>query len=448
MTRQMHLGLFLLGTGNHPAGWRLPGSYDSFQNLATVQAIARAAERGKFDMIFMSDHLHADPKAHPSFIVRFEPLTMLAAVATATTHIGLGATVLTTYSDPFTVARMFASLDHISGGRAAWNVVTTMHPAAAANFGTKHPEHSRRYEMAGEFVYVVLGLWGCWDEDAIVADRSSGIYVDASKIRSLDHEGTFFKVKGPLHIGRTPQGRPIVLQAGGSEPGLALGARTADVMFAVVQDITEAKKGYAALKAKLPLFGRSAEDVKVLPGVMPVIGRTDKEAYEILASLQGNTATGVAMAVLSERLGRDMSGYDLDGPIPELSLADSSHSFARVLLSKARRDGMTLRDLYHLTAAARGHWVLCGGPETIADTLELWFEERAADGFILMPPYFPGALDDFVDLVVPILQNCGLFRRDYNGTMLRDHLGLPRPAMPTARPRPDARAVEQRAATA
>jgi FMN-dependent oxidoreductase (nitrilotriacetate monooxygenase family) len=426
----MHLGLFLQGTGVHPAGWRMPGAYDSFQDLGFVQSIARIAERGKFDIIFMSDHLHADPRAHPSFIVRFEPLTMLAALATTTTHIGLGATVSTTYSDPFSVARVFASLDHISKGRAAWNLVTTMHAGAATNFGTSHPDHSLRYERAGEFIDVVQGLWDCWDDDAIVADRASGIYVDPSKIRSLDHDGPFFKVKGPLHIGRTPQGRPIVLQAGGSELGLMLGARTADVMFSVVQDFDEARAAYRALKDKVPQFGRAPEQVKLLAGVMPIVARTDREAFDLLQTLQGQTPAGVAMAVLSERLGRDMSGYDLDGPIPELPLADTSHAFSRVLLSKARRDNMTLRDLYNLNAAARGHWVLCGGPTTIADTLQHWFENGAADGFIVMPPFFPAGFEDFVDLVVPILQQRGLFRHDYAGNTLRDHLGIARPAMP------------------
>lgn len=428
MPRQMHLGLFLQGTGVHPAGWRIPGAYDSFQNLDFVTAIARSAERGKFDMIFMSDHLHADPRAHPSFIVRFEPTTMLAALATATTHIGLGATVSTTYSDPFSVARVFASLDHLSKGRAAWNLVTTMHAGAATNFGTAHPDHSQRYERASEFIDVVLGLWDCWDDDAIVADRASGLYVDPEKIHTLDHEGHFFKVKGPLHIGRTPQGRPIVLQAGGSEQGVALGARTADVMFSVVQDFDEAKAAYGALKQKTREIGRPDGEVKLLPGVMPIIGRTDREALDLLQQLQGETSAGTAMAVLSERLGHDMSGYDLDGPVPDLPLASTSHAFSRVLLSKARRENMTLRDLYNLNAAARGHWVLCGSPETVANTLQMWFEGGAADGFIVMPTHFPAGFDDFIDGVVPILQERGLFRREYDGTTLRDHLGLTRPA--------------------
>lgn len=429
MNRQMHLGLFLLGTGSHAAGWRMPGAVDSFQDFAAIQRIGRTAERGLFDLIFMGDNLNADLGAHPSYTLRLEPLTMLAALSTSTTHIGLGATVSTTYSDPFSVARMFASLDHLSGGRAAWNAVTTSNAAVAANFGTVHPDHARRYEMAGEFLDVVKGLWDCWDDDAIVADKAGGLYIDPAKVRALDHEGAFFKVKGPVNIGRAPQGHPVVLQAGGSEPGMNLAARTADVVFSVVQDLEEAKAAYASLKNRLPNFGRRADQVTVLPGVMPVVGRTDREARDKLNTLQGFIGGGNALGILSERFGVDFSTYDLDAPVPELPLADTYHSFTRVLLAKARRERMSLRDLYSLTAAARGHWVLCGSPQTIADTLQQWFEEGAADGFNVMPPYFHEGFEDFVDLVVPILQERGLFRSRYAGRTLRDHFGLERPGV-------------------
>jgi FMN-dependent oxidoreductase (nitrilotriacetate monooxygenase family) len=430
MNRQMHLGLFILGTGSHVAGWRYPGAVDSFQDFPSIQEIGRTAERGKFDMIFMGDNLYADPGAHPSYTLRLEPMTMLAALATTTSRIGLGATVSTTYSDPFSVARVFASLDHISNGRAAWNAVTTANPATAANFGTVHPDHARRYEMAGEFLDVVKGLWDGWADDAIVADRKSGLYIDPAKLRSIDHEGTFFKVKGPVNIGRCPQGHPVVLQAGGSDAGQALAARTADVVFSVVQDMDESKAGYASLKKRLPAFGRSAEDITVLPGVMPIVGRTEKEAFEKLNTLQSFISESNAIAILSDRFGQDMSAYDLDGPIPDIALPDSYHSFAKVMLAKARRENMTLRDIYNLTAAARGHWVLSGSAESIADSLQQWFDEYAADGFNVMPPYFHEGFEDFVHLVVPILQERGLFRTDYNGTTLRDHLGLKRPKNP------------------
>lgn len=429
MTRKIHLGLFLLGTGSHVAGWRMPGAMDSFQDIDMVKQIAVEAERGLFDLIFMGDNLHADPAAHPSYTARLEPLTLLSAVAGATKHIGLGATVSTTYSDPFTVARVFSSLDHLSGGRAAWNAVTTANPTAAANFGTLHPDHSKRYEIAEEFLTVVRGLWDCWADDAIVADRETGLYIDPAKVRSLNHEGAHFKVKGPLNIGRSPQGQPIVLQAGGSGPGQELAAKSADVVFSVTQDLDEARAFYRSLKDRLAKYGRAEGSMVVLPGVMPIVGRTEREAHDKLAQLQGFISETNALSLLSDRFGIDMSVYDLDGPIPEdLAPSDSYHAFAKVMLGKARRENMRLRDIYNLMAAARGHWVLCGTPEYIADTLETWFTTAAADGFNVMPSHFPEGLTDFIDMVVPILQERGLYRTEYEGKTLRDRMGFERPA--------------------
>lgn len=425
--RRMHLGLFILGTGSHIAGWRYPGAVDSFQDLDAIVRIARTAERGLFDLIFMGDNLYADAGAHPSYTLRLEPLTMMAALAMATRHIGLGATASTTYGDPFTTARAFASIDHISRGRAAWNAVTTGNPTTGANFGTLHPDHARRYERAEEFVDVVRKLWDAWADDALVADRASGLYLDPAKMKPIEHDGAFFKVKGPLNIGRAPQGRPIILQAGGSEPGQALAARTADVVFTVTQDKEESRQGYASMKARLPAFGRSPDELAILPGVMPVVGRTDKDAYEKLHVLQSFLSATNGLQLLSDRLGADMTPYDLDGPIPDLPDPEGTKTFARVILAKAKRDGMRLRDLYNLNSASRGHWVLPGSPETIADTLEDWFVERAADGFNVMPPYFHEGFEDFVDGVVPILQERGLFRTEYEGPTLRDQLGLARP---------------------
>jgi FMN-dependent oxidoreductase (nitrilotriacetate monooxygenase family) len=428
MTRKIHFGLFLLGTGSHVAGWRMPGAIDSFQNIDQVRAIAQDAERGLFDMIFMGDNLHADPAAHPSYTARLEPLTLLSAIAGATKHIGLGATVSTTYSDPFTVARVFASLDHLSGGRAAWNAVTTANPTAAANFGTIHPDHAKRYEIAEEFLTVVRGLWDCWADDAIAADRETGLYIDPAKVRCLDHEGAHFKVKGPLNIGRAPQGQPIILQAGGSGPGQELAAKSADVVFSVTQDLDEARNFYRSVKDRLPNYGRTEDSMVVLPGVMPIVGRTEREAHDKLAALQGFVSETNALSLLSDRFGIDMSVYDLDGPVPtDLKPSDNYHAFAKVMLDKARREDMRLRDVYNLMAAARGHWVLCGTPEHIADTLETWFTTGAADGFNVMPSHFPDGLTDFVDMVVPILQHRGLYRTEYEGTTLRDRMGLKRP---------------------
>jgi FMN-dependent oxidoreductase (nitrilotriacetate monooxygenase family) len=294
----------------------------------------------------------------------------------------------------------------------------------------EHPNHAVRYERAGEFIDVVTKLWDAWADDALVADRQTGVYIDPQKLRSIDHAGTFFKVKGPLNIGRAPQGRPVVLQAGGSEPGQVLAARTADVVFSVTQDLDDAKAAYASVKNRLPAYGRSADELTILPGVMPVVSRTDREARDKLNTLQGFLNATNGLQLLSDRLGQDMTAYDLDGPVPDLPLTEGSQAFARAILAKARRDGMTLRDLYNLNSAARGHWVLCGSPTTIADTLEKWFTERAADGFNIMPPYFHEGFEDFVDLVVPELQQRGLFRHDYEGETLRDHLGLRRPERP------------------
>jgi FMN-dependent oxidoreductase (nitrilotriacetate monooxygenase family) len=428
MDRSIHFGVFVLGTGNHTAGWRYPGADDNFQNLAVVQRIAAIAERGLFDLLFVGDGLAANLGNHPSYTVRLEPLTMLAAIAMSTKHVGLGATMSTTYSDPFTVARVFSSLDHISGGRAAWNAVTTASSASGGNFGRVHPDHEQRYAIAEEFIEVVRGLWDCWDDDAIVRDRKTGRYIDTTKVRSLDHQGKFFSVKGPLNGGRSPQGQPIILQAGGSERGQSLAARTADVVFSVVQDFDEARLAYAGLKERVRGFGRNPDEVSILPGVMPIVGRTDAQAREILNTLQGYVDSTEGLAMLSARLGQNMAGRSLDGPVTDIPLPDTSHGFARAILSKARRENMTLRDVYNLTAAARGHWVLCGSPQTIADTLERWFLEGAADGFNVMPAYFPGAFDDFVDLVVPELQRRGIYRKAYAGATLRDHFGLRRPA--------------------
>jgi FMN-dependent oxidoreductase (nitrilotriacetate monooxygenase family) len=429
MTRQIHLGVFVLGTGNHLAGWRYPGAFDTFQSLPMLQAIARTAERGKFDLLFFGDNPSLRANMHPSYMVRPDPLLILAALAATTTHVGLGATASTTYCEPYTIARAFASLDHLSGGRAAWNAVTTSGDAAAGNFGRTHPAHDDRYEIAEEFVDVVRGLWDCWDDDAIVIDRATGQYLDWNRIHPLEHRGKHFSVNGPLNVGRSPQGHPVILQAGGSERGQELAARTADIVFTVVQDLQEAKASYASFKARLPRFGRSAAEVCIMPGVMPVVGRTEAEAREMLNQLQSYVDDASGIGTLAGRLGTDLSGYDFDDPVPDLPLPDTSHGFARALLGKARRENMTLRDLYNLTAAARGHLVVCGTPAMIADTLEQWFAEEAADGFNILPAYFPGAFDAFVDLVVPELQKRGLYRRDYAGSMLRDHLGLTRPAV-------------------
>ncbi|MGH7031555.1 MAG: LLM class flavin-dependent oxidoreductase [Stellaceae bacterium] len=433
--RQMHLGVFVLGTGNHSAGWRYPGAAVSNLDLSVTREIARIAERGKFDLLFISDGLVMDPGDHPSFLCRFEPTTLISVLSAATRHLGLGATVSTSFGEPYHVARAFASIDHISNGRAAWNVVTSSTAKAALNFSReRHMEHDLRYEVANEFVDVVNGLWDCWDDDAILADKSSGAYIDPTKVRPLNHKGRFFQIQGPMNIARCPQGRPVIIQAGGSPAGLDIAARTADVVFSVVQQLESAKSAYADLKGRLARYGRPPEAVAVLPGVMPIIGETDADARDKLSLLQSWLSPTNAAVLVSGRIGYDVSGYPLDGPVPPPPPSEGGHTFSRVLFEAARRDNMTLRDLYNLTAAARGHWVVSGTPHRIADILEEWFVEGAADGFNILPPYFPGAFADFVDLVVPELQRRGLYRREYRGMTLRDHLGLARiPALADGR---------------
>ena len=287
----------------------------------------------------------------------------------------------------------------------------------------RHYEHDKRYEIASEFVDVVRGLWNTWDDGAVVKCKQTGVYVDPAKVRTLDHKGRYFQVRGPLNIERSAYGDPLIIQAGGSEPGQELSARTADIVFSVVNgDTAEAKAAYDGLKSRLAKHGRAPGDMAILPGVMPIIGRTDAEAKAQLDRLQSWLTPTNALTLVSHRIGHDISGYPLDGPIPELPPSNNSQSFARTLLDLARREKMTLRDLYNITAAARGHWVICGTPKRIADTLEEWFLAGLADGFMILPAYFPGAFDDFVDLVVPELQRRGLFRTEYAGSTLRDHL--------------------------
>jgi FMN-dependent oxidoreductase (nitrilotriacetate monooxygenase family) len=366
-----------------------------------------------------------DPTDHPSFLCRFEPTTLITALSQTTTHIGLGATVSTSFNEPFNVARMFGSIDHLSAGRAAWNVVTSSNAKAAQNFNLEeHLDHELRYARAEEFVDVVRGLWDCWDDGAIVADPATGQFVDADKVRPLDHKGRFFKVRGPINMARCPQGHPVIVQAGGSPSGLELAARTADVVFSVVQELEPAKAAYADLKGRMAKYGRAPDEIAVLPGVMPIVGETDAEARAKLEKLQSFISPTNALTLVASRIGYDVSGHDLDGPVPPPPPFQGSRTFTSVLYEMAKRENMTLRDLYNLTAAARGHWVTVGTPRKIADTLEQWFVEKAADGFNILPAYFPGGFADFVDEVIPELQRRGLFRHDYEGITLRDHFGL------------------------
>jgi N-acetyl-S-(2-succino)cysteine monooxygenase len=428
LKRQMHLGVFWLGTGNHTAGWRYEGAATSNNSWPVVAAGAQTAERGKLDLFFVSDSLVMDPGDHPSFVSRFEPTTLIGSLSAVTRHVGLGATVSTSFSEPFNVARAFGTLQHLSGGRAAWNVVTSSHNAAAQNFGRERlDEHDLRYEIADEFVDVVKGLWDTWDEGAIVPDKATGTFLDKSKVHPLDHKGRFYSVKGPLNIDRCAHGHPLIIQAGGSPPGQELSARTADIVFSVVNgDKLSAKAAYDGLKQRTIKYGRAPDDIAILPGVMPIIDETNEKAKEQLDQLQSWLTPTNALSLVSQRIGYDISGYPLDGPIPDFpEPTERGRAFSSTLLEMARREKMTLRDLYNVTAAARGHWVIYGTPQRIADIFEEWFTAELADGFIIMPAYFPGAFEDFVELVVPELQRRDLFRKNYLGSTLRDHLGLP-----------------------
>jgi FMN-dependent oxidoreductase (nitrilotriacetate monooxygenase family) len=426
--RQIHLGLFLQGAGHHVAGWRHPDAEAGSENLDLLQRLAATAERAKFDLLFLADGLTSGSDAHPSMVARFEPLTLLSALAMKTTRLGLAATASTTYGEPFHIARVFASLDHLSRGRAGWNVVTTSYARTAANFGARHPEHDERYAIAEEFVDVVKGLWDSWDDGAFPKDKAAGVYADASKLHILDHTGKYFSVKGPLNASRPPQGHPIIIQAGSSGPGQDLAARNADIVFTAQQSIEEAQSFYKSQKERVAAHGRDADSLAIMPGFLPVIGDTFAEARDKLALLDGWTDPTNAMPLLVERLGHDLSGYDLDGPLPELPVSDQLQSRAKLLTDLAKRENLTIRQLALRVAAGRGHHIILGTPVEIADRMQLWFEERAADGFNVMPPYFPGGLDDFCNKVVPILQERGLFRTEYEGTTLRDHLGIARPA--------------------
>ncbi|WP_027281237.1 LLM class flavin-dependent oxidoreductase [Roseomonas gilardii] len=429
MTRQMHLGVFVQAAGHHVSGWRLPGAEAGAENLDLLQRIAKTAERGLFDIFFLADGLTSGADAHPSTVVRFEPLTLLAALAMTTSHIGLAATASTTYGEPYQTARVFASLDHLSGGRAAWNVVTTSYARSAANFTRgSHPEHDARYEIAEEFVDICKGLWDSWSDGAIRMDKESGVFADPSRMHVLDHKGKHFSVRGPLNASRPPQGHPIIIQAGSSGPGQDLAARSADVVFTAQGDLGEAQAFYRSLKGRLAQYGRPPEAIAVMPGVFTVIGRDRAEAEENYNRLRAVTDLNGALALLSDRLGHDVRGLDLDAPLPDLPISDQLRSRAELLTALARRENMTVRELALHAGMARGHGVVRGTPEEIADRLQEWFEGEAADGFNIMPPWFPGQFDLFVDHVVPVLQRRGLFRTGYAGRTLRENLGLPRPA--------------------
>lgn len=435
MARQIRLGAFLPGGGQHVAAWRHPDQpADGATNFEFHKQLALSAERGLFDAYFLADGLAVSfgggTEGGNAKVAGFEPVTLFSALAPLTTNIGFIATASTTYEEPYNLARKFASLDLISGGRAGWNVVTTATEAAAHNFNldVQHP-HAFRYRRASEHVEVVKKLWDSFEDDAFIRDRETGRFFDTDKLHYADHRGQHFKVKGPLNVPRSPQGHPVIVQAGQSEDGRGLAAQTAEVIFTAHQNIGTAQEFYRDIKSRARGLGRNPDHVLVMPGVSPFVGRTEQEARDKYERLTGLILEEDGVALLNALTGGtlDLTGYDLDGPLPPAPPTEGMKSRQALIRQIADENGFSIRQLYQWVASARGHFTIVGTPVQIADTLQEWFENEAADGFNILPPWLPTGLDDFVDLVIPELQRRGLFRTAYESRTLRENLGLPFP---------------------
>lgn len=435
--RSMKISVFLTADGNyHMAGWRLPGSYtDSGCNIHRWVELARTIERGKLDMLFIADGSGVggtddmETLSYTSRIDRMDPITILSALAMTTRNIGLVATISTTYHQPFNLARAVASLDHVSGGRAGWNIVTSANKDDALNFNLDaHIPHSERYERAEEFVDVVRGLWDSYDEDAFPRDKITGRYMDPRRVHILNHKGKYFSVRGPLNVARPPQGHPVLLQAGSSEAGMNLSARTADVVFTSQSSVSGAQAFYENVKSRCDRFGRSPDHLKIMPGVLLFIGETEVQAREKYEYLQSLIPINVALQRLSNNLGGvDLSGFPLDGPLPEIPVNTARVSAVESYLAIARRDNLSIRQTAMRAAAAKHHWTVIGSPKQVADQLEEMFNSGGADGFNILASDVPGGITDFVEMVAPELQRRGLFRTEYEGHTLRENLGVPTP---------------------
>ena len=429
-SRRIHLGATIHGPGGHYAGWRHPDAViDASINPDFAKNVARQAEAGKFDFVFVADGLHINAKSIPHFLNRFEPLTLLSALSAVTERVGLVGTLSTSYSEPFTVARQFASLDHLSRGRAAWNVVTSPLEGSARNFSrSAHPEHDERYRIADEYLEVTKGLWDSWEDDAFVRDRASGVFFDPAKLHTLDHKGKYFSVEGPLNVGRTPQARPILFQAGASDASKQLAAKHADAVFTHHDTLAQARDFYADLKHQVSGQGRHPDDLKIFQGIGVIVGASAEDAERQYQE----SLTLITIESALDHLGRffehhDFGQYPLDEPFPEIGDlgSNSFRSGTDEVKRNARERGLTLREVALESAAPRPRFI--GTPERIADGLQEWFESGGADGFIVSGGT-PSAFTDFVEQVVPILRQRGLFRAEYRGTTLRDHLdvGYPR----------------------
>jgi FMN-dependent oxidoreductase (nitrilotriacetate monooxygenase family) len=430
--RQMKLGMSMRGLGYHVAAWRHPDvPFDGTLRFDHYVRNAQTAERGLFDMIFFADGIGIREKDEPRGslsrsgyeIVEMEPMTLLPALAAVTKHIGLVTTASTTYNEPYHVARKFATLDLISGGRAGWNVVTSWSDAEAHNFSrAKHLDYDTRYERAGEFVEVVTGLWDSWEPGAFVYDRENSVFYDESKLHYLNHRGKHFQVKGPLNVACMPQGRPILVQAGASEPGREIAAQWAEVVYAVQDNIPAMRAYYRDVKGRMHRFGRDWDDLKIMPGIKPVVGRTRQEARDKFDRLQALIDPLVGLARVYNELG-DLSGYPIDGPVPELDVEPQVRSSYERLMKRVRENNWTIRQLCEELSGAGGFLVI-GTASDIADVMEEWIDAEACDGFNVTPMQLPGGCEDFVEFITPELQRRGRFRTAYEGKTLRENLGL------------------------
>jgi FMN-dependent oxidoreductase (nitrilotriacetate monooxygenase family) len=435
MKRQLHLNLFIQSRGHHEASWRHPAASPlALTDIRYFQALARQAEAGLFDSIFLADTLALmDTVAHAAS-TWLEPITVLGALAVSTNRIGLIATASTTYTEPFNLARQFGSLDHMSNGRAGWNIVTSWLAAAARNYGDAgQVSHADRYVRGEEYMQVVKGLWDSWADDAVLDDRAAGNYANPKRIRPVDHKGAHYSVAGPLNMPRGPQGRPVFVQAGSSETGRRFAARHAEAVFTAQMEKSTAQAFYADLKALVVAEGRAADQALILPGLSPVIAGTEAEAQRLARQLGDLTDPEVGRRRLSGRFGGyDFSHLPLDKQLmpedfPDPGTVEAARSRTEVIVGLVRREKYTLRQLLAYLAGARGHYATAGTPEQIADLIEDWFNDGAADGFNFMPPILPAMLEIFIAEVIPLLQRRGLFRTAYEGTTLRSHFGLERP---------------------
>ncbi|MBD8905567.1 LLM class flavin-dependent oxidoreductase [Methylorubrum zatmanii] len=431
--KKLHLGAFMRPIGIHTAWWRYPGGFpDANFNLDHLVRFAKTLEAAKFDAFFMADHLALmnmpmEALKRSATVTSFDPLTLLPALAMVTERIGLIATASTTYNEPYHVARKFASLDHLSRGRAGWNLVTSGNPDEALNFGRDaHLDHATRYARAREFFEVVTGLWDSWADDAFLRDVEQGLFFDPDKLHTLNHKGEFLKVKGPLNVARPVQGWPVIVQAGASDAGRQIAAETAEMVFGSASSLEAGQAFYADVKGRMEAAGRARDALKILPGAFVVVGGTEAEAQEKKARLDALVPVESGLANLSVRLGTDASGFDLDAPLPDIPESNASKSGQAQIVAYARRTGASVRDLAR-RVGGYGGLTFVGTPEQIADRMQDWLEGEACDGFNVMFPFVPEGLDDFCDGVVPELQRRGLFRTEYEGTTLRDHLGLKRP---------------------